>query len=423
MTEKRKRAAPTIDLKATEVPAPADSAPAHDQAASPSPEPPKPKAKPETKSEAPPPPPPKEPPAFEIKPPPAASPITTYAVPLAAGLAGAIIGGAVVWALLPASSSSDGAQVAALQKQINDLKARPASGDAQAVAALRDRIGKIEHDIASLPPGDASVAERLNAADGAMKSLGVALSALNKRSDDAATNAKQAGDRAAAAEQAVRELRDSVSNAKQQASNAADAGQLAAVQQRIGALEQSVKDAHAQLAQAATSDKAARLALSAAALRDAVERGAPYATELAQAKALGADDAALAPLASFAERGVPSRQVLAQQLTDLMPALIKAANVEEAPSGFLGRLQANASNLVRFSAINAPAGDKPADVLARIELAAAHDDIDAALADIGKLPEKARQQAADWVTKAVARQKAIAAAAEFASSSTRALQP
>jgi hypothetical protein len=422
MTEKRKRAAPTIDLKATEVPAAVESASAHEQAASPPPEPPRHKAKQDTKSE--PPPPPKEPPSFEIKPPPAASPIATYGVPLAAGLAGAIIGGAIVWALLPtSSSSSDDAQVAALRKEINDLKTRPASGDAQAVAALRDRIGKIEHDIASLQQGDASMAERLNAADGAMKSLGVALSALNKRSDDAATNAKQAGDRAAAAEQAVRELRDSVSNARQQASNAADAGQLAAVQQRIGALEQSVKDAHAQLAQAATSDKAARLALSATALRDAVERGAPYAAELAQAKALGADDAALAPLVSFAEKGVPSRQVLAQQLTELMPALIKAANVEEAPSGFLGRLQANASNLVRFSAINAPAGDKPADVLARIELAAAHDDIDAALADIGKLPEKARQQVADWVTKAVARQKAIAAAAEFASSSTRALQP
>ena len=422
MTEKRKRAAPTIDLKATEVPAPADTASAHDQAASPPPEPPKHKATQETKPE--PPPPPKEPPAFEFKPPPAASPIATYVVPLAAGFAGAIIGGAIVWALLPASSSSnDGAQVAALQKQINDLKTRSASGDAQAVAALRDRIGKIEHDIASLPPGDASVAERLNAADGAMKSLGVALSALSKRSDDAVTSAKHADDRAAAAEQAVRELRDSVSNAKQQASNAADAGQLAAVQQRIGALEQSLKDARAQLTQTATTDKAARLALSAAALRDAVERGIPYEAELAQASTLGADDSVLAPLAEFAEKGVPGRRALAHELNDLMPALVKAAGAEETPSSFLERLQANASHLVRFSAINAPAGDKPADVLARVEIAAAHDDIDAALADIGKLPEKARQQAADWVTKVVARQKALAASQAFASDSARALRP
>ncbi len=120
---------------------------------------------------------------------------------------------------------------------------------------------------------------------------------------------------------------------------------------------------------------------------------------------------------------MPSRRALAHELNDLMPALVKAAGAEEAPSGFLERLQANAGHLVRFSAINAPTGDKPADVLARVEIAAAHDNIDAALAEIGKLPEKARQQAADWVTKAVARQKAIAASQTFASDSARALRP
>ena len=422
MTDKRKRAAPTIDLKATEVPgpsaAPAESAPAQEKAAAPPPpEPPKQEAKAQA------PPPQKEPPSAEAHPQPSASPIKAYALPIAAGFAGAIIGGAVVWALLPASSN-DGAQIAALQKQINDLKSRPApSVDTQAVDALRERIDKIEQDIASLPPGDKSVAERLNAADSAMKSLGVALAALNKRNDDAAANARQASERAAAAEQAVSELRDSVSNARQQASNAVDAGQLAGVQQRVAALEQAMKDARAQLAQAATTDKAARLALSAAALRDAVESGAPYQAELAQMKALGADDSALAPLASFAEKGVPSQQALAQQLNDLIPALIKAAGVQDAPSGFLGRLQANASKLVRISPVDAPPGDAPSDVLARIEVAAAHADIAAALADIGKLPEKARQHAADWVTAAVARQKALAAARQFASDAARALQP
>ncbi len=210
-----------------------------------------------------------------------------------------MLGGAVVWALLPASSN-DGAQIAALQKQIHDLQNRPAPApDTQAVDALRQRLAKIEHDIANLPPGDKTVAERLTAADSAMKSLGIALAALNKRNDDAAANATQASERAAAAEKAVADLRDSVQSAKQQASTAVDAGQLAAVQQRVAALEQSVKDARAQIAANATTDKAARLALSAAALRDAVERGAPYQTELAQAKALGADDAALAPLAAL----------------------------------------------------------------------------------------------------------------------------
>ena len=409
MTDKRKRAAPTIDLKATEVPGPkpaaADSASAPEQQETPAPPPPSP---------------PPELPRSEAPPPPHDF-VKTYAAPVATAFAGALIGGAAIWALLP-GSSNDSAQIAALQKQIQDLQKRPPPApETQAVDALRQRFSKIEHDIANLPPGDATVADRLTAADSAMKSLGIALAALNKRNDDAAINAQQASERATAAEKAVSELRDSVQSAKQQASAAVDAGQLAAVQQRVAALEQSMKDARAQIAANATTDQAARLALSAAALRDAVERGAPYQTELAQAKALGADDGALAPLASMAANGVPSQQALARELNDLMPALIKAAGVQDAPGGFLDRLQANASSLVRISPVNAPPGDKPSDVLARIEVAAAHDDIAGALADIGKLPEAARQKAADWVSKAVARQKALAAARAFASDSARGL--
>ncbi len=403
MTDKRKRAAPTIDLKATEMPGPkpaaADSAPAPEKQETPPP------PLPETpRSESPP---------HDI--------IKTYATPVAAAFAGALLGAAVIWLVLP-TGSNDGAQIAALQKQIQDLQKRPPPApDTQAVDALRQRLGKIEHDIVNLPPGDATVADRLTAADSAMKSLGIALAALNKRNDDAAANAKDASERAAAAEKAVSDLRDSVQSAKQQASAAVDAGQLAAVQQRIGALEQLMKDARAQIAANATTDQAARLALSAAALRDAVERSAPYQAELDQAKALGADDSALAPLASFAASGVPSQQALSRELNDLMPALIKAAGVQDTPGGFLGRLQANASSLVRISPVNAPPGDKPPDVLARIEVAAAHDDIAAALADIGKLPEAARQKAADWVSKATARRSALAAARAFASDSARGL--
>ena len=102
MTDKRKRAAPTIDLKATEVPGPkpaaADCAPAPEQ------------------QETPAPPPPPEPPRSEAPPPPHDF-IKTYATPVAAAFAGALVGGALIWALLP-GSSNDGAQIAVLQKQI-----------------------------------------------------------------------------------------------------------------------------------------------------------------------------------------------------------------------------------------------------------------------------------------------------------------
>src|SRR5581483_6247318 len=194
MTEKRKRAAPTIDLKATEVPDPqaakAESAPAQEE---PAPSPP-----PEQETQAAPEPPP--PPAAEPSPPPQDF-IRTIAMPIAAAFAGALLGGAVIWGLSP-RASNDGAQIAALRKQIEALQNRPAAAvpDSKAVEALRERLGKIERDVANLPPGDAAVADRLAAADSAMKSLGVALTALNKRNDDAAANAKQADERAAAAE-------------------------------------------------------------------------------------------------------------------------------------------------------------------------------------------------------------------------------
>jgi hypothetical protein len=410
MTDKRKRAAPTIDLTATEVPP--EAAPAQRQASAP-PQPPRAQEPPQA--------PPGEPPAAEHEPTPHPHYFWTYVTPIAAGFAGAIIAGAVIWVsgLWPAGSNNGG-EIAAMQKQIHDLQNRPApASDMQAIDALRQRVIKIEHDIANLPPGDKTVAERLAAADNAMKSLGIALAAINKRNDDAASDAKQARERAAAAEKAVGELRDSVQNAKPQA--AVDAGQLAAVQQRVGALEQAMKDARAQLAKTATIDSAARLALSAAALRDAVEPGAPYAAELAQTKALGADAQALAPLEPFAASGVPGKAALAQQLDALVPALIKAAGVRNTPSGFLERLQANASKLVRISPVDAPSGDKPPDILARIEVAAAHADIAAALAELAKLSDAARAPAVDWIAKAKARQAALAAARKLAADSARAL--
>jgi hypothetical protein len=105
---------------------------------------------------------------------------------------------------------------------------------------------------------------------------------------------------------------------------------------------------------------------------------------------------------------------LTRQLTALIPAMLKASGAQKPPAGFLERLQANAGSLVHIRPMNAPAGDAPADVLARIEVAAAHADIDGALADLGKLPESARKPAQAWIGKAKARQAALAAARIFA---------
>lgn len=415
MTDKRKRAAPTIDLTATEVAGPAsaaEGAPAQETA---SPEPPPEPPKQEAKAE----PPPQEPPPVEPHPQPSA--FLFYVLPIAAGVAGAIIGGAVVWALLPAPSG-DGAQIATLQKQIDELKNRPAAAASdRTIDELRQSVRKLESDITKLPPSDATVAARLTAADNAMKSLGVALAALNTRSEKIAAQADQAQQSAAAAEKAVAELRGSVQQAAQQA--AVDPAQLDALQKRVAALDESVKSAREQMAKLPSADRAARLALSALSLRDAVESGAPYAAELAQAKALGADEKALAPLQEFAASGLPSRQALAQELRALLPAMLKAAGAQPAPGGFLERLEANASRMVRISPVGAPQGDAPAEVLARIEVEAARADLDGALADLGKLPEAVRAPAQILIGKIKARRQALAAARGVAASAARALGP
>jgi len=60
-------------------------------------------------------------------------------------------------------------------------------------------------------------------------------------------------------------------------------------------------------------------------------------------------------------------------------------------------------------------------VLARIELAAAHNDINGALADLAKLSDAARAPAQAWISKATERQTALAAARAFALDAARAL--
>jgi hypothetical protein len=420
MTDKRKRAAPTIDLTATEL-----SAAAAESKAQPQPDPPPQESA--EKPEAPPPPPPEESRA-QADAPTRRIGAGVYAAAIAAGFAGTALASAVfaaLWfaGLLPAPSAASGdqrAQIAALKKQVDELQDRPAPAvNNQALDALRQSVRKLETDIAKLPPGDKTVSERLAAADNAMKSLGVALIALNKRSDDIAAKAAQAQGEATAASRAVTELRASAQDA---AKNPAIApAQLDALQKRVAALDQSVTAARAQIAKTSVTDTTARLALSAAALCDAVISGAPYQVELAQAKSLGADEQALAPLEPFAASGVPTRAALAHQLSDLIPAVLKASGAQKPPAGFFERLQTNASRLVRISPVSAPPGDNPSDVLARIEVQAAKADIADALTDLDKLSNAARAPAQAWIAKAKARQQALTAARQFASDAARAL--
>ncbi len=287
------------------------------------------------------------------------------------------------------------------------------AADTKTLDALNGRIAKIEETITKLPPGDAGVADRVAAADNALKALGLSLTALNRRSDEATTNAALARDRAEAAEKAVTELRSSIQESTRNFGGGISAADLDALQKKIAGLEQAAKTT--------TADIPARLALSAAVLRDTAMSGAPFAVALAQAKSLGADEKALAPLEPFAAAGVPTAATLAQELRALLPALLKVSGAQAPDGGFLERLQANAGKLVRIRPVDAPPGDDASAVVARLEIEAAHADIAGALSDLGKLPEAMRAPAQAWIKKASERQAALAAARAFAADTARSL--
>jgi len=280
------------------------------------------------------------------------------------------------------------------------------AADSKAIDAFSQRVSNIEETISKMQASG----ERLTAAENTLKS----------QSDAAVANAAQGRARADEAMTAVNDLRASI-DATKSSSGGISATDFDTLQQRIAALEQSTKAAREEIAKTSSGDSAARQALSAAALRDAVVSGAPFAAELAQAKSLGAIGKEISVLEPFAANGIPTPAALAQELHNLLPAMVNLAGAQAPQGGFLERLQANAGKLVRIRPVDAPPSDDPLAVLSRIENDVAKSDVAAALADLGKLPNPIRAPAQDWISKAQAREGALKAARQYAAAAARAI--
>lgn len=315
------------------------------------------------------------------------------------GAAGAMVTAAVIAAfwlagLLPSRQSAPAAG-ATSPAAINEISAR---------------LGKIEGTLQSQPQPAS------NSAQAQTKSLADQLLALNRRVDDVAVAAQGALAQAKAATAASAAADSAARTSVQKRDVDALAG-------RIAALEQAVKSLSADVARGALSadDHAARAALAAAALRSAVERGVPYQAELAAVTAAGADQNALSALKPFAVGGAPSPATLAQELAQLTPALLRASGAATSEGTFFERLKSHAQKLVRITPINAPPGNDPAAVIARIDADAARADIAAALSEIARLPPAARDIAEPWVKKAEARAAAMAASQQMVADALSAL--
>jgi len=266
------------------------------------------------------------------------------------------------------------------------------------IADVAAQPRKIEGAVAANQP-DAALADRIAAVEAATKSLNDSVATLSTRVDQVAAAAQTS------------------------TQNAVAKSDFDALTGRVAALESEVKSLSDKLAQQTISadDRTARLIAATGALRDAVERGAPFQAELAAVKLLGADATTTAALEPFATAGVSTAAALAHELAGLTPALLQEVERTSGDASFLGRLENNAQRLVRVTPVNAPAGDDPVSVAARINVDAAHADIAAALSDINKLPDTAKPIVAAWVQKAAARNAAIAAGRTLAASALAAV--
>ncbi len=300
----------------------------------------------------------------------------------------------------------------------------PAAPGARTPASdeISSRLDKIQQALqAPRPAPDAVLASRLAGAEAQTKSLNDALTALTRRVDEIAATSQSALAQAKAAAAASQEAKNAVQAGVPRGDVDALANHIAALESAVKSLSTSVASADAAQRTSSADDRAARATIAAEALRAAVERGAPYQAELAAVKSLGADPNAAAPLALFAADGVPSAAALGRELAELTPALLHASGVAPNESSILGRLEAHAQQLVHVTPLDAPPGDDPSSVIARINTEATRGDVAAALADIGRLPEAVRSVAEGWVKKAEAREAAIAAGRRIAAAALAAL--
>ncbi len=284
------------------------------------------------------------------------------ALGLATGLYGAIGG----W-----ESSSD---VMDLRTEVAALRARGAASapSPEQMAALERRIVALEQRPAAPRPSEPVVVAAPAPASAELRAL---------------------ADRVAAADAAAKAASESARTALQTATRAAEANaraptppvDLQPLDKRIAALESR----EAPVAAINRRTDAVGLAVVAQSISEALDQGAPFESALAAAASLGADAAKLAPLQAVAKTGAPTARSLARLWAGESRAALDAGQ-PQGDQGWLDRLKAGASRVVRVRPVGEAAGEDPAALGARIEAALARGAVAEALMAWNKLPEPAR---------------------------------
>ncbi len=243
-----------------------------------------------------------------------------------------------------------------LRGQISALDQAGGAGDPAALAALAQQLAALEARVAALP------AEAAPDLSGLREAIGAA-SALARQASDTATQAASA------------------------------AGALAP---RIERIEGELTALAGQVAEAAEKPGVA-LAIAASALKAAVDRGLPFTIELDTYAGLAPDTAEIEALRPFAATGVPTRADIEARFDAAASAMIAAARGDDPQASLLDRLWASALSVVEVRPVGEVAGDEPAAIVARMEVAMNRGDYARAAAEYETLPAASRDAGATFM--------------------------
>jgi hypothetical protein len=341
---------------------------------------------------------------------------TWLAVVGSIGVVVAIVAGAVwIYAIPDRPEAQPQEAVSAETAKLDDLSARLAK--LEAVPASTPAAAPAQ------PAPDPALARRIAVLEAAVTPLTARIAELERQVRDDATVARNAGERADTVAGLVDELKKGAAapGTLQQHERSALEG-LAGRIKELEALEATLKSRQDDFDGAVSApppapDKSVRVAVIAAALRNAVERDYPFTAELNAARALGLDDKTLTALEPFAATGVPSQNELFRDLSALVPQLLRVSAPAGHDGNYLERLGSSAAKMMNIRPAGDVQGDDPATVIGRIDLRMVRQDVTSVVTELDKLPAPAKELAAPWRKKALARQAAIEAARRLASAS------
>ncbi len=330
-------------------------------------------------------------------------------VALGAGLAGGLIGAAVVGFgilyVMPKTGGADDGQIAALDTRVSEL------GDLfqTRTDGLFTRLSSVEELAAqhSNQIGAAPIAERLQALEGLAAQM----------QDDAAKFEDQLA--AVDADRLTSELAllaDTLRTASEDVRALKEAQLPADIPERVGQIAQGVNAAAEQinvltLQVAALEEEVSRpdptaeaaLGIALANLTRAIDAGTAFEAELGAIAALAPEDPAVAALAEVATKGVRSFASLTQEFSDLVDPLLTAER-RAGRETFYERIVGSALSIITVRRVGDVEGDNVEAIVARIETRLAQEDLSGALSEAKLLTGPAADVAATWVGDVEARQ-------------------